>query len=72
MTTTKNLGLKVHGVAQEDLALTFLAWRQQIEGTSGSNMTIIDEAIGEIREKAGGFEFALDPETGLTMMRYVG
>lgn len=50
MNKTKNLGLSTHGVSEEDLALTFLAWRQRLDGITESNMVKMDDAFGELQE----------------------
>lgn len=65
MNTTKYLGLTLHGTSSEDVATSFGDWRQAINGEEGSNMILIDDALGLLRAQLPQYGTAIiDTQSG--------
>ena len=57
MVKSKNLGLSLNGSSEQDVKMTFSSWRKSINGEDqGSNMNIIDRAIGAIQTAVEGLK----------------
>lgn len=61
MANTENLGLTLTGSSQEELAMSFLAWRRLINGEgNNSNMEKLDAAYALLLGMFGGLKFEID------------